>query len=82
MGVAPSAAGDDLTACDAYVNHHEVLAVARQIRHGALDVEPAWTLPDFESLTALRRESSRENRAIRLASCESAPNVDPALINF
>ena len=31
-GVAPSAAGDDLTACDAYVNHHEVLAVARQIR--------------------------------------------------
>jgi hypothetical protein len=43
MGVAPSAAGDDLTACD------EVLAVARQIRHGAVDVEPAWTLPHFDA---------------------------------
>ena len=38
-GVPPSAAGDDLTACDAYVNHHEVLAVARQTRDGAVDVE-------------------------------------------
>jgi hypothetical protein len=43
MGVAPSAAGDDLTACD------EVLAAARQILHGAVDVEPAWTLPDFDA---------------------------------
>ena len=31
-------------------------------------VEPAWTLLDMESLNALRREPSKDNRALRLAN--------------
>jgi hypothetical protein len=32
------------------------------------NVEPAWTLLDMESLNALRREPSKDNRALRLAN--------------
>ena len=31
-------------------------------------VEPAWTLLELESLNALRREPSKDNRALRLAN--------------
>jgi hypothetical protein len=39
-----------------------------EVRRWLGGVEPAWTLLDFESLNALRREPSKDNRALRLAS--------------
>ena len=39
-----------------------------EVRRWLGNVEPAWTLLDMESLNALRREPSKENRALRLAS--------------
>ena len=38
------------------------------VRRWLGDVEPAWTLLNFESLRALRQEPSRQNRAISLSS--------------
>ena len=38
-------------------------------------VEPAWTLLDMESLNALRREPSKDNRALRLASNLTAAEI-------
>ena len=39
-----------------------------QVRRWLGDVEPAWTLLTFDSLNALRREPSSENRALSLAN--------------
>ena len=39
-----------------------------EVRRWLGDVEPAWTLLDMKSLNALRREPSKDNRALRLAS--------------
>ena len=44
------------------------------------DAEPAWTLLEFESFNALRREPSMDNRAIHLASdLSSAEIAEPAV---
>jgi hypothetical protein len=37
--------------------------------------EPAWTLLEFESFNALRREPSMDNRAIHLASDLSSAEI-------
>ena len=39
-----------------------------EVRRWLGGVEPAWTLLDMESLNALRREPSKDNRALRLAN--------------
>ena len=39
-----------------------------EVRRWLGGVDPAWTLLDMESLNALRREPSKDNRALRLAS--------------
>jgi hypothetical protein len=39
-----------------------------EVRRWLGGVEPAWTLLDMESLNALRREPSKDNRVLRLAS--------------
>src|SRR5262245_41832913 len=39
-----------------------------EVRRWLGGVEPAWTLLDMENLSALRREPSKDNRAIRLAN--------------
>ena len=39
-----------------------------EVRRWLGGVDPAWTLLDMESLNALRREPSKDNRALRVAS--------------
>lgn len=46
-----------------------------EVRRWLGGVEPAWTLLDFESLNALRREPSKANCALRLANDLSAAEV-------
>jgi hypothetical protein len=46
-----------------------------EVRRWLDGVEPAWTLLDMESLNALRREPSKENRALRLASNLTAAEI-------
>ena len=39
-----------------------------EVKRWLAGVEPAWTLLEFDSLMALRKEPSAENRALRLAT--------------
>jgi hypothetical protein len=46
-----------------------------EVRRWLAGVEPAWTLLDMESLDALWREPSKDNRALRLASNLTAAEI-------
>jgi hypothetical protein len=46
-----------------------------EVRRWLGGIEPAWTLLDFESLNALRREPSRDNRALSLANDLTADEI-------
>jgi hypothetical protein len=46
-----------------------------EVRRWLGGVEPAWTLLDMESLNALRREPSKDNRALRLANNLTAAEI-------
>ena len=39
-----------------------------EVKRWLAGVEPAWTLLELDSLVALRKEPSAENRALRLAA--------------
>jgi len=46
-----------------------------EVRHWLGGAEPAWALLDMESLNALRREPSKDNRALRLANNLTAAEI-------
>ena len=47
-----------------------------EVRRWLGGVEPAWTLLELESLNALRREPSKDNRALRLANDLTDAEID------